>query len=87
MFNDYDWKFRHKDNALASRGLPNSYPAWRNFQFAPNNHYRFFFLHTIPLTFKLESALFLSILGYNKYILYREMFGCAPIYDVLQPLI
>ena len=25
-------------------------PEWRNFQFTPNNHYRFFFLHTVPLT-------------------------------------
>ena len=30
------------------------------FQFTPNNHYRFFFLHTLPSTivFKLEYALF-----------------------------
>ena len=31
-------------------------PEWRNFQFAPNNHYGFFFLHTLPstITFRLE---------------------------------
>ena len=35
-------------------------PEWRNFQFAPNNRYRFFFLHTLPLTivFKCGYALF-----------------------------
>ena len=32
--------------------MPNSYPEWWNFQLAPNNHYRFFFLHTIPLKAK-----------------------------------
>ena len=29
----------------ASRGMPNGYPQWQTFQFAPN-HYWFFFLHT-----------------------------------------
>ena len=40
--------------------MPNNYPEWRNFPFAPNNHYGFFFLHKLPLTiaFKLEYALF-----------------------------
>ena len=44
----------------ACRVRPNSYPEWRNFQFAPNSHYGFFFLHTFPSTsaFKLEHALF-----------------------------
>ena len=38
------------------RVMPNSYPEWQNFQFTPNNHYGFFFLHTFPSTiaFKLE---------------------------------
>ena len=50
----------------ASRGLPsdpNSYPEWRNFQFAPNYHYGFFFLHTLPSTiaFRLEYMLFYHI--------------------------
>ena len=31
------------------RVMQNSYPEWRNFQFAPNNHYSFFFLQTLPL--------------------------------------
>ena len=40
--------------------MPNSYPEWRNFQFAPNNHYGFFFLHTCHSTiaFGLEYVLF-----------------------------
>ena len=44
----------------ACRMMPNSYPEWWNFQFAPINHYWFFFLHTLPSTivFKLEYALF-----------------------------
>ena len=38
------------------RVMPNSYPEWQDFQFAPNNHYGFFFLHTLPSTiaFRLE---------------------------------
>ena len=35
---------------VACRVMPNSYPEWRDFQFAPNNHYGFFFLHTLPST-------------------------------------
>ena len=40
--------------------MPNSYPEWRDFQFAPHNHYGFFFLYTFPLTsaFKLKYVLF-----------------------------
>ena len=36
--------------------MPNSYPERQDFQFAPNNHYGFFFLHTLPSTiaFRLE---------------------------------
>ena len=36
--------------------MPNSYPEWRDFQFAPNNHYGFFFLYTLPSTiaFRLD---------------------------------
>ena len=58
---DADWKFRYEGtcNCSASRGLP-SYPKWWNFQFAPNNHYRLCFLHTIPslTAFRLEKVLF-----------------------------
>ena len=43
----------------ASLLMPNSYLEWRNFQFAPNNHW-FFFLHTLSSTieFKFKYALF-----------------------------
>ena len=53
-----DWTFRHSGNCSASRGSP-KLPEWWNFQFAPNNHYKFFFLHNLPSTvvFKLEYAL------------------------------
>ena len=39
---------------------PDSYPEWQNFPFAPNNHYGFFFLRTLPSTiaFKLEYVLY-----------------------------
>ena len=30
--------------------MPNSYPECRDFQFAPNNHYGFFFLYILPST-------------------------------------
>ena len=38
----------------------NSYVERRNFQFTPNNHYRFFFFHSLPSTisFKFEHVLF-----------------------------
>ena len=59
----------------ACRVMQTSYPEWRNFQFAPNNHYRFVFLHTLPSTiiFKLEYALLhefyaeISTLSIKKY--------------------
>ena len=40
----------------ACRVMPSSYPERRDFRFAPNNRYGFFFLHTIPSTiaFRLE---------------------------------
>ena len=67
--------------------MPNSCPEWRNFQFTPHNHYRFFFLHTLPsaIVFKLGSwiCVILLILCANKYIFYQEMFGSARIYDIL----
>ena len=72
----------------ACRVMPNSYPEWRNFQFAPNNHYRIFFLHTLarPLYLSLDMRYFLSIWGWNKYIFYQEMFSSAPIYDIMTSL-
>ena len=43
----------------ACRVMPNSYLEWRNFQFAPNSHYGFFFLITLSSStaFKLSSVL------------------------------
>ena len=43
--------------------MSNSYPEWRNFQFAPNNYYRLFFLHALPSTvlFKFGYALFYQL--------------------------
>ena len=40
--------------------MPNSHPELRDFQFAPNNHYGFFFLHilTSTIAFWLEYVLF-----------------------------
>ena len=60
-----DWKFHHEGNYSVSWGSPSDaeqIPEWQNFQFAPKNHYGFFFLHTRPLTvaFRLEYVLFLS---------------------------
>ena len=42
----------------------NSYPEWRNFQFAPNIQYGFFFLHTLHATiaFKLDHVLFYNLI-------------------------
>ena len=47
----------------ACRVMSNSYPEWRNFQFAPNNYYRLFFLHALPSTvlFKFGYALFYQL--------------------------
>ena len=50
-------------NCSASRGSlsdAEQLPKWQNFQFAPKNHYGFFFLHTLPLTiaFRFEYVLF-----------------------------
>ena len=52
--------FRHHE---ACGVMLNSYPKWQNFWFASNNHYIFFFLHTLrslPLTtaFSIECVLF-----------------------------
>ena len=38
----------------ACQVMPNSYPEWRNFQFALNSHYGLFFLHTLPLSTALS---------------------------------
>ena len=48
---------RHQKACLL---MQNSHPKWQNFQFEPNNHYRFFFLHTLfsTIAFRLEYVLF-----------------------------
>ena len=52
----------------ACRVVPNSYPECRNFQFAPNKHYGFFFLYTLTssIAFRSLYALF--------YQYYAEIF-------------
>ena len=66
----------------ACRVIPNSYPEWRNFQFAPNNHYWFFFLHTLSSNLGV-----ILLLRWNNYIFDQDMFGSVPIYDVLHEVI
>ena len=93
----------------ARRVVPNSYPEWRNFQFTPNKHYRFFSLHTLlsPIVLQWNSSFIWQpnslipsqvkhviqtfVLTFYrgwpndlwKYIFDQEMYGSAPIYDVL----
>ena len=52
--------------------VPNRYSEWRNFQFAPNSHNGFFFLHTLPLTYasKLENVLFYQF--YSKISIFFD---------------
>ena len=59
--------------------MPNSKLERRNFQFALNNHYRFFFLHTLPSTTacRLEYVIS-SISRKHNYIFEQEMFSSAP---------
>ena len=56
-------------------------PEWRNFQFAPTNHYGFFFLHTFPSTiaFRLEYVLFYQFYAKITTFFDQEMFGTAPL--------
>ena len=62
-----------------SATMLSSYPGWQNFQFSPNNHYWFFFLHILlsTIAFKL-----LQLLHQNIYIFSQEMFGSVPIYNI-----
>ena len=63
----------------ACRVMPNSYPEWRNFRFAPNNHYGFFFLHTLPSTiaFRLEYVLFYQFYAKITTFFNEKKFGTA----------
>ena len=79
-----DYKFRHSGKCSASRGLPNDaehLPEWRNFQFAPKNHYGLFFLHTLPSTiaFRLEYVLFYHFYAIITIFCNQEKFGTAPL--------
>ena len=69
---------RHRETC---RVMPNSYPEWRNFQFAPNSHYGFFFLHTLPSTIavRLECVLFYLFYAEITTFFNQEMFGSFPI--------
>ena len=63
----------------ACRVMPNNYPEWWNFQFAPNIHYGFFFLHTLPstTTFRLEYLFFYQIYTEITAFFDQEMCGEA----------
>ena len=62
--------------------LPNSYPEWQNFQFALNNHYRFFFLHTLQQQhLSLHTGYFFNFTP-NMHIFFHEIFGLATNCDV-----
>ena len=57
-----------------------SYPEYQNFQFAPNNHCGFFFLHALPSTIALRlkpgsilSILINIVLKYNLYLWSRNV--------------
>ena len=66
---------RHHD---ACRVMPNIYPEWRNLQFNPSSHYRFFFLHTLlsTIAFRLEYVgFFLSI--YAKITTFFSIKKCS----------
>ena len=82
-----DWKFGHKGNCSASWGLPNDaeqLPEWRNFQFAPKNHYGFFFLHTLPSTiaFRLEYVLFYQFYAKITTFFNQEKFFTTPLWYI-----
>ena len=64
--------------------MPTSYPEGWNFQFAPNNYYRFFFLNTLPLTtaFKLKCVLFCQFYTKISTFFCQDLFSSAPTFDV-----
>ena len=77
-------------NCLVSRGLPSDaeqLPERLNFQFAPKNHYGFFFLHTLPSTsvFRLGCVLFYQYYLKIATSFDQEKFGTAPhVYVVVE---
>ena len=63
--------------------MPNSYPEWRNFQFAPSNHYGFF--SCIPSLWKLHLNFhvhYFITITLKKYIFGQAMFCSAPTCDI-----
>ena len=60
----------------ACQAMPNSYPQWQNFQFAPNNHYEFSCKHFLQqLQFSLNTHYF-----YNLTLRYLQLLS-RNIYD------
>ena len=81
-----DWKFHHKGNCLASPVLPSDakqLPSWWNFQLAPNNHYGFFFLHTLPsiIAFRLKYVLFYQSWAKIATSAVKKCWILTPTYD------
>ena len=69
----------------ACRVMLNSYSEWRNFQFEPNIHYRFFTLHTLLSTvaFRLEYIfIFTNFRLKELHFFEQDMFGSAPLLHV-----
>ena len=66
-----DWKFRYEGNCLASQGLQsNAEPlSWvTEFSVCTEQHYRFFFLQTLPSTIVFKLGYALPILSWNTQI-------------------
>ena len=86
-----DWKFHHESNRSASQGLPSDVERLsRSTEFSvrteqPLQNFRFFFLRRLPSTivFELGYALFYQFYADLNTFSIKEMFGSAPIYDVL----
>ena len=77
IFNDFEGLI---ENCSASWGLPNSYSEWRNFQFTPNSHYGFFFLHTVFRNYIYAwKYVILSNLRSKTTFFDQELFGSVPI--------
>ena len=59
--------------------MPNSCPAWRNYQSAWNIHYRLFFLYTLPskITFKFNCVIFYRNFKLNILICSQKIVNSA----------
>ena len=84
-----DRKIRPEGKCSASRGLPSDAEQLSrvtDFQFASNNHCKqilFIAYSCFDDCIKACTCVISSISYWNKYIFDQEMFGSAPIYDVL----